>query len=116
MTASASFSQVSVDSVGGRGIFDYTNDVDTKASTTFDPGHMSRTPSIPLVHMTDVHRRSGRSSGSFSSIDPNDLAYANVDDVKLQKKFDDPVYELIGGGDKDDLAPNPLYDGKLSSV
>ena len=74
---------------------------------------MSRTPSIPLVHMTDVRRVSGHSSrsGSFTSIDPNELAYANMTDIKEgeEKKFDDPVYEYIKG-EEEEIARNPLYD------
>ncbi|CAI8044659.1 hypothetical protein GBAR_LOCUS24757 [Geodia barretti] len=65
---------------GRSGIFDY--DIDTKTSTTFEPGNISRTPSVPLVTMTDIHRHSTHSSrsGSFSSIDPNELTYANMND------------------------------------
>ena len=114
MAASGSFSH---SPTSGRGIFDYTTDVDTKASSTFEPGNMSRTPSIPLVHMADIKRISGRSSrsGSFSSIDPNDMTYANISDNNREiEKFDDPVYEQIKG-DKEDFAHNPLYDGTMST-
>ena len=95
---------------GGRTVYDYNSDIDIKSSTTFEPGGMSRTPSIPLVHMTDVRRISGHSSrsGSFSSIDPNELAYANVSDTKEDVNFDDPVYEQIKGGEE--ITHNPLYD------
>ena len=101
---------------GSRGFFDY--DIDTKTSTTFEPGNISRTPSVPLVTMTDIHRRSTHSSrsGSFSSIDPNELAYANMTDRSNDpNKFDDPVYEHIKEGEKDDIAANPLYDGMKST-
>ena len=30
-------------------------------------------------------------------------------------KFDDPVYEHIKEGEKDDIAANPLYDGMKST-
>ena len=72
---------------------------------------MPRTPSLPLVNMTDIRRNSYRSShsGSFSSIDPNELAYANTTMTEKVEKFDDPVYEYIKGGEQD-FAHNPLYD------
>ena len=91
-------------------MYDYNSDVDIKTSTTFEPGKMTRTPSIPLVDMTEGHRHSGVSSrsGSFSSIDPNELTYANMKDDKVEK-FDDPVYEYIKGSEQD-FADNPLYD------
>ena len=99
---------------GDRGHFDYSsNTLDLKSSTTFEPGNMSRTPSLPLMYLTDVRRHSRHSShsGSFSSIDPNDIAYANckLDDVKKHENFDDPVYEHVKG--ENDYAENPLYDG-----
>ena len=99
---------------GGKSIFDY--DIDTKTSTTFEPGNISHTPSIPLVTMTDVHRHSTHSSrsGSFSSIDPNELAYANMNNNNEAGKFDDPVYERIKG-EKEDIAENPLYDDMMST-
>ena len=71
---------------------------------------------MPLVTMTDVHRHSTHSSrsGSFSSIDPNELAYANMNNNNEAGKFDDPVYEHIKG-EKEDIAENPLYDDMMST-
>ena len=88
-----------------RGI--YNSDMDLKSSTTFEPGKMSRTGSLPLVNLADIHRQSTLSSrsGSFSSIDSKELTYANV---SQDEKFDDPVYEYIKGDE--DVAHNPLYD------
>ena len=92
------YTVTSMTPTGSRGFFDY--DIDTKTSTTFEPGNISRTPSVPLVTMTDIHHRSTHSSrsGSFSSIDPNELAYANIKE-----------------GEKEDIAANPLYDGMKST-
>ena len=101
----------------GRSVYDYSSDIDIKSSTTFEPGKVSRTPSIPLVHMTGVRRQSTRSSrsGSFSSIDPNETAYANMPENGEPKKFDDPVYAYIKG-EEEDFANNPLYDARKSSL
>lgn len=83
--------------------------MDIKSSTTFEPGKMSHTGSLPLVNLADLHRQSTHStrSGSFSSIDSKELTYANV---SQDEKFDDPVYEYIKGDE--DVAQNPLYDSQ----
>ena len=116
MTSSQSYtgSVPSVTPITGRSVYDYSSDVDIKTSTTFEPVKVARTPSFPLVTMTDIRRQSTHSSrsGSFSSIDPNETAYANMTDAD---KFDDPVYEIIKGGEHD-LAQNPLYDARKSSL
>lgn len=90
-----------------RGIYDYNSDMDINKSSTFDPGKISRAGSFPLVDMAGMHRMSTHSSrsGSFTSIDSKELAYANV---SQDEKFDDPVYEYIKGDEE--IAHNPLYD------
>lgn len=102
---------------GKRSIFDYTTDIDTKSSTTFEPAHVNRTQSLPMVHKAEIKRESKIStrSESFSSVDSADITYANVSDQIAREQFDDPVYELIKGEEKEEFAPNPLYDGMKST-
>lgn len=66
------------------------------------------------MYMTDVRKHPRHSSGSFSSIDPNEFEYANfrLDNVNEREKFDDPVYELVKG--ENEYAENPLYDAAAS--
>ena len=95
----------------GRGVYDYSSNVDIKSATTFEPGRVPRTNTYPLVDMTNIRRASGLSSrsGSFSSVDSSEMTYANTKMSNELKKFDDPVYEYIKGSEEE-FAHNPLYD------